>query len=147
VSPSGVRDCEKPDACNEEGNSESCVQPDAESLSPVRSDRCLPRTVLAGTELASQCQAEEEREGREKKQRADKGRHHDGNQDVVAGCRLADRESLQEDRVLGNGPAGDRGRHSQGSRVTRGLVAPVPDEQKRGDAGGTQRARAAPRPL
>jgi hypothetical protein len=50
----------------------------------------------------------------------------------AAACR---RESVQEDRVLGHGPAGDRRSHSHGGRVPSGLVPPPPDEPQRGDPG------------
>src|SRR3989442_6939470 len=61
VSPGSVRDREKPDACEEEGNGEPCVQPAARSFSRLEFAGGLARAQLAATELTAQCQPKKER--------------------------------------------------------------------------------------
>src|SRR5205823_13835718 len=75
VSPGGVRDREKPDACDEEGNGEPCVQPGARQLSMLESACGLARGLLAPTELTAQRQPKEERKRGEEQQGT--GEDHD----------------------------------------------------------------------
>src|SRR6266700_7522277 len=85
VSPTSVRDREEANACDEEGNREPCVQPDAHKPSAPGSDRALGRARPAVPELAAERQPEEERKRREEQQRADEDRDDDRDQRVVPG--------------------------------------------------------------
>src|SRR2546427_11115778 len=68
VRPSSVRDREKSDACNEEGNREPYVQPAAHKRSAPGFDRGLASALLAFPQLTAERQPEEERERGEEQQ-------------------------------------------------------------------------------
>src|SRR5215216_3233499 len=133
--PSCVGDREESDPGHEASDREPRQQPWSEGGEQrARLSRPLGH-ALATAEVSTEHESEEQRERGEKDRRSRE--HGDGHShERVSACsRLADRQSLEEDRRLRECPAGDDCGDGERGGVAGCLVALPPDERERRAAG------------